>query len=179
MNINIKKLLDGKVRELDFNGAIKKDFLMVDGKKLKFLEPITLQGKIFKTDNNIYIQGNIEYEYIDRCDRCLVEYPTKKETSLFAEIITFKEKEFDSENLTILLESDFLDFDDIVIKAIYLDLPMKSICNEDCKGFCDKCGKNLNYEKCTCEKNDFDPRLAKLKELINDQGGVLDGSTKA
>ena len=33
---------------------------------------------------------------------------------------------------------------------IFLDLPAKFLCKEDCKGICFTCGKNLNEGQCSC-----------------------------
>ena len=166
MKIDIKKLLDGAVRELEVNDSLDKGYLYVSGKKLKLLKPIEISAIIYKADNEIYVQGKIVYEYIDTCDRCLNQYPIKKELELFAEVVNNSTQENESENLTVYLNDNTLDLEDVMINAIILDLPMKSICNEECKGICCKCGKNLNDRQCECEDSDVDPRLAKLKELF-------------
>jgi uncharacterized protein len=31
-----------------------------------------------------------------------------------------------------------------------LNLPVRFLCKEDCKGVCTKCGKNLNEGECEC-----------------------------
>jgi len=56
--------------------------------------------------------------------------------------------------------------DEIIKQLIYLSLPMKSLCNDDCKGICPYCGVNLNNEICQCERNLTDPRFDKLKDLL-------------
>jgi len=43
------------------------------------------------------------------------------------------------------------------------------LCRPDCLGLCIDCGANLNHESCQCALNNIDPRLAKLKELLNRQ----------
>jgi uncharacterized protein len=49
-----------------------------------------------------------------------------------------------------------------------LSLPMKVICQSDCRGLCPSCGANLNHEECRCERHSSDPRLAPLARLKQD-----------
>jgi len=46
-----------------------------------------------------------------------------------------------------------------------LNMDSKLLCKPDCKGLCCRCGKNLNRESCTCQK-ELDPRFAALKQLL-------------
>ena len=59
---------------------------------------------------------------------------------------------------------DTIDLGDVVREQLYLALPMKPLCQEDCKGLCPLCGVNRNRETCTCQQEWVDPRMAALKE---------------
>ena len=61
-----------------------------------------------------------------------------------------------------------LDLKEVAENSIYLELPFKKLCNEDCKGLCQSCGVNLNNETCSCEDLDIDPRLAGLKDFFKE-----------
>lgn len=50
-------------------------------------------------------------------------------------------------------------------QELMLALPIKVLCKSDCKGICPECGKNLNQEKCTCELEILDPRMAALRDV--------------
>ena len=63
------------------------------------------------------------------------------------------------------LEGDSADLEDIIRTVFVLNMDSKLLCKEDCKGLCCRCGKNLNEEACTCQK-EIDPRLAALKQLL-------------
>jgi uncharacterized protein len=56
------------------------------------------------------------------------------------------------------------DLGEIVTEQIYLSLPMKPVCRQDCKGLCPECGVNRNVDECGCSRDDPDPRLAPLRE---------------
>lgn len=60
---------------------------------------------------------------------------------------------------------DKIDLGEVVREQLYLALPMKPLCQEDCKGLCPVCGVNRNRETCTCRQEWVDPRMAALAEL--------------
>lgn len=58
-----------------------------------------------------------------------------------------------------------IDLSDLVYEQIVLSLPMKPLCREDCKGFCPRCGTNLNVENCGCVDTGGDPRWDALRRV--------------
>ena len=62
-------------------------------------------------------------------------------------------------------QGDGLLLEDVLREQVLLALPLKVTCNEDCRGLCLHCGKNLNQEKCSCSVPMEDPRWAALKEI--------------
>ena len=59
-----------------------------------------------------------------------------------------------------------LEIEDLLRDDIFLEFPAKLLCKKDCKGLCQRCGKNLNDGECGCDKDEPDPRLAVLKALL-------------
>ena len=55
----------------------------------------------------------------------------------------------------------------LAVEQIYLELPLKPICREDCRGLCTKCGCNRNRVECGCVDESIDPRLLALKSILN------------
>jgi len=62
-------------------------------------------------------------------------------------------------------EGEGLLLEDALREQVLLDLPLKVMCREDCKGLCPHCGTNLNNNQCSCEEPLEDPRWSALKEL--------------
>jgi hypothetical protein len=54
------------------------------------------------------------------------------------------------------------DLSEIAAEQIYLGLPLKPVCKNDCRGLCPVCGVNRNLEECACVGEEIDPRLAPL-----------------
>ena len=65
----------------------------------------------------------------------------------------------------ILLDGSILDVGEVMTTEFILEMDIKNLCREDCKGICPKCGADLNTEPCKC-KPDIDPRLAALASLL-------------
>ena len=67
--------------------------------------------------------------------------------------------------LTDTIESRY-DIFPRVLEAVLLELPIRVLCREDCKGLCSACGANLNEGACDCPKEEPDPRWRDLRKLL-------------
>jgi len=54
---------------------------------------------------------------------------------------------------------------DILWEQVALELPLKVVCSEACRGVCPVCGKNLNQEACSCVAGEAKGPFAILKNL--------------
>ncbi len=72
-----------------------------------------------------------------------------------------------------VIEEGSIDLGILVNDAILLGLPIKRLCEEECRGLCQYCGKNLNRGDCTCTVESIDPRLEVLRTLLaeGEEGG--------
>lgn len=127
-------------------------------------KPVKINGLVSNKASLVRLEATISYEYDAPCDRCgtdtATRYSVKVDKSLAASI----EGE---ESDTILLVPDMkLNLEELLYSETIVSLPMKHLCKEDCKGICQKCGKNLNEGKCDCPEKEIDPRLAALAELL-------------
>ena len=59
-----------------------------------------------------------------------------------------------------------IELSQMILEQIVLALPMKPLCQPDCRGLCPQCGANRNQESCSCAPDTSDPRWAGLKELL-------------
>lgn len=62
-------------------------------------------------------------------------------------------------------EGEGLQLEEVLREQVLLDLPLKAICRDGCKGLCPHCGVNLNNGECSCGEPLDDPRWAALKDL--------------
>lgn len=125
---------------------------------------ITGHLRLSRTKEGILVQGNLDISIDRECARCLDAFTHDIPVTvaeLYASPRPIGETEFfvgqDAKlNLAPLLRAEVL-----------IALSHREICREDCKGLCPVCGINHNHESCDCEIDPIDPRLAKLKELID------------
>ena len=57
-----------------------------------------------------------------------------------------------------------VEIDDGFWQNVSLDMPVKVLCAEDCRGLCPRCGVNRNHTTCACRQEAPDPRLAALAD---------------
>lgn len=137
--------LSVKDRAFDFN---------IDNEIIKSSD-IKFSFNANKYDNIVYIKYNIYGCFLLECSRCLDEF--KYDINI----------NFDSSFDVEKYEIDVLEQ---VKETLILSIPMKPLCNEDCKGICQVCGKNKNVSNCSCEQNQNDEFIAekwsKIKSLV-------------
>ena len=63
-------------------------------------------------------------------------------------------------------EESGLMLEDVVREQVLLSLPSRTLCKEDCKGLCPRCGQNLNLATCKCDTTS-DPRWNALASLAS------------
>jgi uncharacterized protein len=132
--------------------------------------PVRVKAKVSKAVDKFLVQGTIRGGIRIRCDRCLEPFHRELE-SQFHVYLVVPGKGADQEEIELLdedMEVDFIrgdtiDLSEIVREQIYLSLPMRSICNESCRGLCPVCGVNLNEKSCLCRKAEGHPAYSKLR----------------
>lgn len=65
-----------------------------------------------------------------------------------------------------ILDGEAIDLSELVRQLLVLNLPARSLCRPDCRGLCAQCGADLNHGECRCAREEIDPRLAPLRELL-------------
>lgn len=113
------------------------------------------------------VKGNALLEFVLPCDRCLKLVKTQVELDfereiLAPELVTDEDTKEDQH----FVEDYELDMEALLIEEVQLSWPSKVLCDEDCKGICKKCGKNLNEGACECDDFVPDVRLANLMDIF-------------
>ncbi|MBK7106801.1 MAG: DUF177 domain-containing protein [Ignavibacteriae bacterium] len=136
-----------------------------------FIDKLNLICMMDKSIHQIILNCNLTIPAQFICDRCNSEYKTKL-ISDFSLVYIFDNKEnIDDTNVFFISsKEDKIDITNDIIDYAKLTIPLKKLCNEDCKGLCFSCGVNLNLEKCNCKSETADPTwepLLKLKNKLN------------
>ncbi|MEK7313596.1 MAG: YceD family protein, partial [Deltaproteobacteria bacterium] len=133
--------------------------------------PVKARLSFYRSGELIDIEGDMDATVVMTCSMCVKDFEQRVAEHFTNRVIrgseTSKEKElFESDMEVEYFPGDELDTSEILLERIALDIPIKPVCSEDCKGFCALCGKDLNQGPCGCEKKErIDSRFAKLKEF--------------
>lgn len=130
---------------------------------------VPLNGKflITRTGEGILIQGDFDTTTEMDCIRCL-ELSNVPVIGRVEELFYYPPSSAMDEDAYVMGEDGNVDLGPLIRELALLERPMQPLCKENCKGLCIECGINLNKDSCSCEIDDIDPRLAKLKALLND-----------
>lgn len=129
-------------------------------------KPVSIKGTVSNKASLVRLLAQIEFEFSAPCDRCGKPTASVVKVDVDKNLATSIEGE-DSD--TILLVPDMkLDVDELIYTETVINLPMKHLCYEECKGVCSKCGKDLNTGKCDCPTKEIDPRFSALAQLLED-----------
>jgi len=123
--------------------------------------------------DDIRVVGSLKTDLEILCARCLepVHFPIQREFDLLyrpagSDITEDKEVEIQDTDAAIsYYEGDGVETFDLLREQVLLEVPLKTLCKDDCKGLCPHCGINLNTGKCECAQAAADPRWEALKGL--------------
>ena len=103
------------------------------------------------------------------CDKCLDPVDYTININYFKDLDMNKTSEQRAADLDeeVYLEGKEFDFEVFIHNEILVNLPMKVLCSDDCKGICNRCGANLNKGSCKCDKAELDPRMSKILDVFN------------
>jgi uncharacterized protein len=123
----------------------------------------TLQ--VTRIQSGLLVQGTLQSQLGLECVRCLESFVLPIALEL-EETFRLPGASQRPDVLYGVNDAGWLDLAPLLREQSWLAIPMKSLCNSECRGLCPQCGANLNFETCTCESVRIDPRLALLKDLI-------------
>ncbi len=158
MFIQLEAIFNGGVERLplDYEFDFSKEEL---GGVFPFTTPVILKGEIRNTAGIVTIEAKAEFSMEVTCDRCAEDI--KPEFTVDVEHGLVASLNHEDNDDYILLEDMKLDVEQLTLEDIYLALPGKFLCKEDCKSLCSECAANLNESSCDCKKP-IDPRWAAL-----------------
>lgn len=127
-------------------------------------------------DGSFRMHGLLRTRVSVECVRCLLPASCSVEEPLDLVYVpssenvargSEEEQALDDQELSVSYYSDErIDLVQLIREQITLALPMKPLCRNDCRGLCPECGADWNTIECSCEQETIDPRMAKLKALL-------------
>ncbi len=164
MNIDISEALknEGELYTSEFHGAFKEiDFL---GERFEFPQGINVTADYRFDGEGVIVSGRFDATAAVSCARCLKPFLYTIGFE-FAEYYNKQPEEGEYELLGESIELGRMLEDNVVV-----NLPVRFLCREDCKGLCSHCGKDLNEGECGClpKENEAHP-FSSLSRLYDDE----------
>ena len=102
------------------------------------------------------------------CARCLepVFVPFELEIDQELDMNQTKEDRIEALDEQFYINGYNLDVDQLVGNELTLNLPMRVLCSDNCKGICNRCGTNLNRGTCDCDNRSLDPRMSVIQDIF-------------
>lgn len=119
--------------------------------------------RMSRTKEGVLVQGKLNVGLEDDCYRCLE--PVFNDLTLDVEELYSYPVAIGSE--FSIGDDAILDLAPLIRAEALIAVSSGVLCRPDCKGLCPDCGANLNQTTCDCAGQNVDPRLEKLKDLLD------------
>ena len=166
----------------DIDAVLDPGQVHLEGEQSFDLQQGTLKVHLDKgEENTVQVKGRLAARLGLGCGRCLEPFTYKidQDVDLFylprhreaqAEEQDADVQLSDHQMVVVFYDQDRLDLGEMVREQFFLQIPMRRLCREDCKGLCPDCGVNRNLERCDCKPlGAADPRLAPLGKLFDNK----------
>ncbi len=195
MEIDVSGIMKtyGASLDIDFEGEIAgmddiSGEYVLDG-------PVAFKGTATRAKGVVKLEGILSAEYAGICARCLEKIRIEVQLSIaedyireasdgenpvqggsagdksesgigYAGSVAATEETEDSEG-RYFLYGNLLVLDKALKDNLILNLPLKLLCRDDCRGICPGCGTDLNKRVCSCNGNDRNSgiMMEKLRDL--------------
>lgn len=125
----------------------------------------------------VFAEGTLSATVFLVCDRCLESYPRplgddfQVEFELAADATSMPltgEHEVETEEMdTVYLDEPAIDIYEMLRQQVFLALPDKLLCRQECQGLCSSCGADLNKGSCRCGAKGKESPFSVLAGLKN------------
>ena len=164
MRLGLSKIIDCPGASVPFSTSVDLSDLRY-GECYPVSEPVLASGTVRNTAGVLMMTGTIHTTIHGVCDRCASDFDADVDYPIDVVLVTELSNEENEDEWVFPLEGDSADLEDIGRTVFVLNFGSKLLCKPECKGLCCRCGKNLNHEVCSCQK-ELDPRFAALKQLL-------------
>ena len=165
MLLGLAQIMDRPGQSVSFSTSVDLSDLQY-GTTYPVSEPVVAEGSVRNTAGVLVMKGSVKTCIHGVCDRCASDFDADVEFPIDAVLVKEFANEENEDEWVFPLEGDSADLDDIIRTVFVLNMDSKLLCKPDCKGICCRCGKNLNHEACSCQK-ELDPRFAALRQLLD------------
>ena len=110
----------------------------------------------------LVVRGRVESVLGLTCHRCLTEWDEEVDLPV-TEALGFEE---DEEAEVYRLDGDVADLEPVLRDVVLLEVPLRPLCREDCRGLCATCGADLNGGPHPEHEEESSSPFAVLRDLL-------------
>lgn len=157
---------------------IKEDCGSVEYTDLHCVHSIVGKADFTNTGSLIIARGKLSTAIEVECARCLTKSTVPVEVTMEEQfpivdpqaLAAAKEELADEEEKDPLFENNLFDLSEFIRQSVLVQVPIRPLCSDDCKGLCLTCGKNLNEGPCDCPADLDASPFSALKQLLEKPG---------
>lgn len=188
MKLDVTQVLNGRMDRMPFSyrfspetADVREDGVILPEDVSIPEDGILVEGEIYSVGGYLRLTAHITADYTTPCARCLdpidevMEFDLER-TVRSGDAVQVAEYEDDEEWDGVLEDVLYLSDsrvcpDGDILEQILLELPLVSLCSDDCQGLCPHCGHKI-ADGCDCAAKEaarktIDPRMAKLQTLLD------------
>ena len=166
--LDVSRALKNPGQLFPFEAEVEIEPMEVLSDPVHFVD-VRVEGEYLCTgDNRISLKAEVESQLDTRCSRCLE--PVRIPVNAAVDAIFDRQPDPEDPDL-YSFEASTVKLTDAVRDALLLEMPMRILCKEDCRGLCPVCGINLNVDTCTCQEGAevINPFSALKNIVLNDE----------
>ncbi len=128
----------------------------------------------FREYDHVRVTGRVSVPLKLSCSRCLADFDSFVDSSFtlfFRKDTGVRHEEGDEielgeqDLLSSTYQGDEIDLTHEIEEQIAMEIPLKPLCDDNCKGLCHTCGTDLNVSQCSCSNEVINFRFSALKDF--------------
>lgn len=136
----------------------------------------SVQGEITaaREYDHLRVSGHVGTQVKLVCSRCIASYETAIGSTFSIIYRKVNSQEIDQDEDTELSDQDLIsatysgneiDLTHEIEEQVAMEIPIKPLCNQNCKGLCPVCGIDLNHTSCNCSNEQTSFKFSALKDF--------------
>ena len=162
---------EGQQFQYTLDGDWYREYLQKGGGIDFRIQPARIAAEVHKILETVTVEISVETALDLDCGRCLEPFTLPVQSGFRYTLVPARDDEDQKAELADedisfgYYQDDLIDLDALIYEQIMLQVPIKPLCAEACRGLCAHCGANLNTAPCECGPGAVDSRLEALKKF--------------
>jgi uncharacterized protein len=158
----IVSLADFPKEGMVLSGDVRITAESLPGDAVAGVRRLHVEARLFKLGDTFHMDGTLEADLELACGRCLEPFSYQDRIGI-RHCLQPEGRELGPDAFAYAEES--FDLEAMVRELVDVNLPMKPLCTEACKGLCPSCGANWNRGACQCRPEPEGPLAEALRKL--------------